>query len=73
MRKQGRPSTRPAVLKDGFYIELRNKGSKGGGVKIRRNSKEEMLNAVKEYAPIKDLIIFGESKKGKWVNPISNN
>lgn len=68
----GRPATKPAVLKDGFYIELRNRGAKSG-VKIRRNSKEEMLRAVKEYETIKDLIIFGESKKGKWVNPISHS
>ena len=68
----GRPATKPAVLKDGFYIELRNKGSKTG-VKIRRNNKEEMMKAVKEYEISKDLIILGESKKGKWVNPVAHN
>ena len=64
----GRPPTRPATLRDGFYIEVRNIGSKSG-VKIRRNTKEEMDQAIKEYEKIKDIIVLGESKKGKWVTP----
>jgi len=35
----GRPPTRPKKLKDGFYIEIRNKGSKTG-IKIRRDTKK---------------------------------
>ncbi len=63
----GRPPTRPGELKDGFYIEVRNTGSKTG-IKLRRNSKEEMLMAIKEYEKSKDILVLGESKKGKWVN-----
>ena len=63
----GRPPTRPKKLKDGFYIEIRNKGSKTG-IKIRRDTKKEMLSAIKEYEKIKDVIVLGEFKDGKVVN-----
>ncbi len=63
----GRPPTRPKKLRDGFYIEIRNKGSKTG-IKIRRDTKEQMLSAVEEYKKIKDVIALGEYKNGKMVN-----
>jgi hypothetical protein len=62
----GRPPTRPARLKDGFYIEVRNEGSRSNGIKIRRDTKEEMLQAVENYARIKDVQILGELKNDKW-------
>jgi hypothetical protein len=64
----GRPPTRPAKLKDGFYIEVRNEGSKANGIKIRRDTKEEMLMAIEDYNRIKDVTILGELKNDKWVN-----
>lgn len=60
----GRPATKPTKLKDGYYIEVRNKGSKSG-IKIRRDSKEAMLMAVKGYERVKDVIVLGKSKNGK--------
>ena len=60
----GRPSTKPKDLKDGFYIEIRNKGSKKG-IKIRRDNKEQMLAAIKEYERNKDVIVLGEVVNGK--------
>ncbi|PCH69526.1 MAG: hypothetical protein COC01_01345 [Bacteroidetes bacterium] len=63
----GRPSTKPKDLRDGFYIEVRNKGSKTG-VKIRRDTEEEMLSAIKVYENTKDVIVLGEFKDGKSVN-----
>jgi len=63
----GRPITRPKEYSDGFYIEVCNKGSKTG-VKLRRNSEEEMLQAIEEYKKIKVVLIWGESKNGKWLN-----
>lgn len=63
----GRPSTKPKKLKDGFYLEVRNKGSKMG-MKIHRDTEEEMLMAAKDYGRSKEVIIMGESKDGKWVN-----
>lgn len=64
----GRPPTRPAKLKDGFYIEVRNEGSRANGIKIRRDTKEEMMMAVENYERIKDVTILGEYKDDKWVN-----
>ncbi|MBE7442121.1 MAG: hypothetical protein KF732_04440 [Flavobacteriales bacterium] len=60
----GRPATKPTKLKDGYYIEVRNKGSKTG-IKIRRDSKEAMLTAIKEYERVKDVVVLGKSKNGK--------
>ncbi|MBE9485337.1 MAG: hypothetical protein IMY74_10850, partial [Bacteroidetes bacterium] len=55
------------ALRDGFYIEIRNKGAKTG-IKIRRDNKEQMLYAIKEYEKIKDVIVLGEFRNGKMVN-----
>lgn len=63
----GRPSTREKKLKDGFYIEVRNKGSKSG-IKLRRESLEEMEQTVIDYSRSKDIVVLGESINGKWVN-----
>lgn len=62
----GRPATRPAKLRDGFYIEVRNKGAKSG-IKIRRDDRIAMLEAVSEYKQIKEITILGESKNAKWL------
>ena len=62
----GRPATRPAKLKDGFYIEVRNKGDRSG-IKIRRDNRAAMLDAVDEYRRIKDIVILGECKSDKWL------
>ncbi len=65
---KGRPSTAPKKLRDGFYVEIFNKtGGTGGGIKIRRDSKEEMMEAAREYEKTKRVVILGESKNGKWV------
>lgn len=64
----GRPPTKPAKLKDGFYIEVRNEGSKANGIKIRRDTHEEMMMAVEDYSRIKDVNILGELKNDKWVD-----
>ncbi len=45
---KGRPSTAPKKLKDGFYVDIANKGA-NSGIKIRRDTYEEMMAAVKEY------------------------
>lgn len=62
----GRPATRPAKLKDGFYIEVRNKGARSG-IKIRRDNKADMLEAVKDYRRLKDITILGESVNDKFI------
>ena len=62
----GRPPTRPKPLRDGYYLEVRNKGS-NSGVKLFRDTFEEMDEAAKTYRKSKDVIILGESKNGEWV------
>ncbi|HIA37614.1 MAG TPA: hypothetical protein EYN89_13005 [Flavobacteriales bacterium] len=64
----GRPPTRPSRLKDGFYIEIRNEGSTSSGIKIRRDTREEMLDAIKEYSRTKKVNVLGELIKDKWVD-----
>jgi uncharacterized protein (DUF2461 family) len=62
----GRPATKPKKFKDGFYIEIRNKGAKSG-IKLRRENEEKMMQTAREYEKIKDVYILGESKNGSWV------
>ncbi len=62
----GRPPTKPARLKDGFYIEVKNSGS--GGIRIRRDTREQMLIAADEYKRTKEVIVLGEIKNDKWLD-----
>jgi hypothetical protein len=64
----GRPITRPAKMMDGFYIEVRNKGSKTKGVRIRSENAESMKDAAAEYSKNKEVIVLGEYKNEVWVN-----
>ena len=66
----GRPPTRPKELRDGFYIDVRNKGSKTG-IKIRRDTKEEMLRALKEYGKTKEVTALGEKPDGELMENVS--
>ena len=63
----GRPATNPKPLKDGFYIEVRNKGARSG-IKIRRDTKEQMDVAIEEYEKSKDIVVLGEIINGKRVD-----
>jgi len=61
----GRPATRPAKLKNGFYIEVKNPGA--GSIKIRRDTKEQMMLAAEEYSRTKQVLVLGEMKDDKWL------
>ncbi len=63
----GRPSTKPKDLRDGYYIEVRNKNQKSG-VKIRRDTRSQLLLAIDEYKESKEIVILGKSEKGKMKN-----
>ena len=63
----GRPATKPKKLKDGFYIEVRNRGSQSG-IRIRRDTEEQIQQAKKEYEKTKNVIYVGEIKNGKLVD-----
>ena len=62
----GRPATKPAKLRDGFYIQVKNQG--GTGVLVRRDTKEQMLIAAEDYSRMKNVIIKGEMLNDKWIN-----
>lgn len=55
----GRPSTKPKKLKDGFYLEVKNQGAKSG-IKVRRDTYEEMMLAKKNFERTKEVKVLGE-------------
>src|ERR1051326_1237509 len=62
---RGRPPTKPAVLKDGFYFEVRNRATDPGtGVKIWKATLEEMIEAAEQYRKTKLVIVLGAYKNG---------
>ena len=65
--QKGRPVTKSVKLKEGFYIELRAKGS-SSSVKIRRDTKVEIDLAIKQYEKIKTVNYLGQIKAGKWID-----
>ncbi len=62
----GRPPILPKKKKDGYYIEIRNKGAKTGTI-IIRDTEQAMLQAAKQYETTKDVIILGKHENGKRV------
>jgi len=67
MEKKGRPATRPTELKEGFYLELKNKGS-NSSVKIRRESMTEIDIAMRQYGKSKIVTYLGQVKAGRWID-----
>ncbi|MDZ7650417.1 MAG: hypothetical protein U5K54_26570 [Cytophagales bacterium] len=63
----GRPPVLPKKKKDGFWLEVRNKGARTGTILIR-DSHQAMMQAAKQYEMTKDVIILGEHKNGKKVD-----
>lgn len=55
----GRPSTKPKKLKDGFYLEVKNQGAKSG-IKVRRDTYEDMMLAKKNFERTKEVKVLGE-------------
>ena len=69
MKSKGRPATTPIKFMDGFYVEVRNKGSLSKGVIIRSPSREAMELTIKQYERSnKDVIVLGEHKNFEWVD-----
>lgn len=65
MGKKGRPVTRQRELREGFYLELKTKGS-NSPVKIRRESKAEIEVAIEQYGKSKEVVYLGQVKDGTW-------
>jgi hypothetical protein len=69
---RGRPPTKPAVLKDGYYFEVRNRATDPGtGIKIWKPTYDEMITAVEEYRKIKLVVILGAYKNGEPVKIVA--
>jgi hypothetical protein len=66
----GRPPVLPKKKKDGFWLELRNKGAKTGII-IIRDTEEAMMQAARQYQNTKDVVILGEHRNGKKVEDAS--
>jgi len=62
----GRPPILPKKKKNGYYLEVRNKGAKSGIV-IIRDTEREMMQAAKQYESSKDVVILGKHVNGKRV------
>lgn len=67
----GRPSTKPKKLKDGFYLEVKNQGAKSG-IKIRRDTYEEMMQAKKTFERTKEVKVLGEVVDDTFVDEKKN-
>ncbi len=66
-KRKGRPPTKPSELKDGYYLELRNKGS-NSAVKIRRENMEEVGKTIKQYERVKIVNYLGQVESGRWLD-----
>ncbi len=62
-----RPPSRSVNLKDGYYIELRRSGE-NKGMKVHRDSYEEIQRAIKKYESVYNVVYVGLVKKGKVVD-----
>ena len=61
----GRPLTAKVKLKEGYYIELRSPGS-NSGIKVHRNTPEEIKIAISKYESTYDVIYLGRMENGKF-------
>jgi hypothetical protein len=68
----GRPPVLPKKKKDGFWLDIRNKGA-NSGVIIIRDTYEAMMQAARQYQITKDVIILGEHKNGKKVESAASS
>ena len=59
-----RPAKSEVKLKDGFYIEVKQKGAQKG-IKIRRESYDQIKSAIKKYEPTYAVSYIGEVANGK--------
>ena len=63
----GRPPSRSVNLKDGYYIELRRSGE-NKGMMLQRDTKDEILRAIKKYESVYNVVYVGLIQKGKVVD-----
>lgn len=61
-----RNNSKKKALKDGFYIEVRNQNQKNG-IKIRRDTLNQLQVAIKKYKINKDVEVIGRILEGQMV------
>ncbi len=68
-KSAGRPATKPARLKNGFYVGVKNKGM-STPVMMYSPTKEGMMMIAEKYSvfPEKEVVVMGEHKNDKWLN-----
>lgn len=68
-KSAGRPATKPARLKNGFYVGVKNKGM-STPVMMYSVTKEGMMMIAQKYSvfPEKEVVIMGEHKNDQWVD-----
>ena len=66
-----RPATKSVNLKDGYYIELRRSGE-NKGMKVHRDTMEEIDRAIKKYEPVYNVVFLGRVEGGKIVDDKPN-
>ena len=68
-KSAGRPATKPARLKNGFYVGVKNKGM-ATPVMMYSPTREGMMLIAQRYGvfPEKEVIVMGEHKNDKWVD-----
>ena len=67
-KRRGRPPERPADLRDGFYIEVRNRISTDRGIKLLSESQRAMDENIRHYSRSKQVTILGELRDKKWLS-----
>lgn len=73
-KKRGRPLEKPATMKDGFYIEVRNRVSTDRGIRLYSDTQKGMEENIRHYTRSKQVVILGELRKQKWVTkPVTAN
>ena len=66
MSSRGRPTTRAKGLKNGFYLELKVKGS-NKSTRIMRETKEQAMLALEQFQN-KIVKYLGEVKDNYWMD-----
>ena len=61
----GRPATRPVKLRDGYYIEIMQKGD-NKGIKIRRDTYNQIQQAINMYDSFYQVKYLGRLEKGEF-------
>ena len=68
-KSAGIPATKPARLKNGFYVGVKNKGM-STPVMMYSPTREGMMLIAQRYGvfPEKEVVVMGEHKNDKWVD-----